>query len=51
MANLSFSWRDAEVGTVVDTTSLDSLFDEESRQQLLAESDEEVASLKSALVA
>lgn len=51
MANLSFSWRDAEVGTVVNTTSLDSLFDEDSRQQLLAASDEEVASLKSALVA
>lgn len=50
MANTMASWRDPAFGAAVDTSALAGLFDAEGLQQLLDESDEEVASLKSALV-
>lgn len=50
IANTMTSWRDPVFAAVVDTSSLSDLFDAEALQQLLDESDEEVASLKSALV-
>ena len=49
MANTVCAWRDPEFGTPVDTLALTALFDAETLQGLLEESDEEVASLKSAL--
>jgi putative nucleotidyltransferase with HDIG domain len=50
MANTMTCWRDPAFAAAVDTSSLSDLFDAEALQQLLDESDEEVASLKSALV-
>ena len=50
MANTVCAWRDPAYGTAVDTSALAALFDAESLQQLLNESDEEVSSLKSALL-
>jgi hypothetical protein len=50
MANTVCAWRDPAYGTAVDTSALAALFDAESLRQLLDESDEEVASLKSALL-
>lgn len=50
LANSVSSWRDPAFGEPVDTSALSALFDAETLQQLLAESDEEVASLKAALV-
>jgi HD-like signal output (HDOD) protein len=49
LANTVSSWRDAEYGHPVDTSSLAGLFDAETQQALLQESEEEVASLKAAL--
>ncbi|WP_415037002.1 HDOD domain-containing protein [Azonexus sp.] len=50
IANRSASWRDAEqAGSAVDTSMLDTLFDAATLQELIAESEEEVASLKAAL--
>lgn len=49
IANRMVSWRDPEYAPAVDTSVLDTLFDAETLQQLLVESDEEVASLKAAL--
>ncbi|MFA7292994.1 MAG: HDOD domain-containing protein [Rhodocyclaceae bacterium] len=49
MANTVCSWRDPVFGTAVDTSALADLFDTDTLQQLLEASDEEVASLKSAL--
>lgn len=50
VANTMTSWRDPAFAAAVDTSALSELFDAEALQQLLDETDEEVASLKSALV-
>ena len=50
IANTMTSWRDPAFGSAVDTSALSDLFDAEAVKQLLDESGEEVASLKSALV-
>ncbi|MFV0370756.1 MAG: HDOD domain-containing protein [Azonexus sp.] len=50
IANRSASWRDPEqADSVVDTSILDTLFDAATLQELIAESEEEVSSLKAAL--
>lgn len=49
IANRSASWRDAEIDPLVDTSMLDDIFDAETLAEIVAESEEEVASLKSAL--
>lgn len=50
IANRSASWRDPEfVESAVDTSILDTLFDAATLQELIAESEEEVSSLKAAL--
>ncbi len=50
IANRSASWRDPEfVESAVDTSILDTLFDAATLQELVAESEEEVSSLKAAL--
>ncbi|RKT58882.1 HD-like signal output (HDOD) protein [Azonexus fungiphilus] len=49
IANRSSCWRDPEFACAVDTSVLDSLFDAETLAGIIAESEEEVASLKAAL--
>lgn len=49
LANTQAGWRDPEFASRVDTSALTSLFDAETIAALLAESDEEVQSLKAAL--
>lgn len=50
IANRSASWRDPEqADSAVDTSILDTLFDAATLQELIAESEEEVSSLKAAL--
>ena len=49
IANRTASWRDPAFDEPVDTSMLDSVFDAETLAEIVAESEEEVASLKSAL--
>lgn len=49
LANTQGGWRDPELGAPVDTSALAGIFDEETIINLLAESEEEVQSLKVAL--
>jgi HD-like signal output (HDOD) protein len=49
IANRSSSWRDPELDGAVDTSMLDSLFDAETLNEIIEESQEEVQSLKAAL--
>lgn len=49
LANTLGGWRDPEFGNAVDTSTLATIFDTEAISALLAESAEEVQSLKSAL--
>lgn len=49
LANTLGGWRDPEFGNAVDTSTLATIFDAEEISALLAESAEEVQSLKSAL--
>jgi len=49
IANLTSSWRDPEFDAGVDTSILGSLFDQEALNAIVAESEEEVLSLKAAL--
>lgn len=49
LANLQHSWRDPEFSDPVDTAVVAQLFDAQELQTLLAESDEDVGSLKAAL--
>lgn len=49
IANRSASWRDPELDGAVDTSMLDSFFDAETLAEIIAESEEEVQSLKTAL--
>lgn len=49
IANRSASWRDAEIDPPVDTSMLEDIFDAATLAEIVAESEEEVASLKSAL--
>ena len=49
IANRSSCWRDPEFACAVDTSVLDSLFDAETLAGIIAESEEEVASLTAAL--
>lgn len=49
LANITGSWRDPAYAPVVDTSALSALFDEAALRDLLAESDEEVTSLKAVL--
>ncbi|OMG56604.1 metal-dependent phosphohydrolase [Azonexus hydrophilus] len=49
IANRTASWRDPEFDGAVDTSMLDSLFDAETLAGIVDESEEEVASLKTAL--
>ncbi len=49
IANRVSSWRDPEIDGAIDTSMLDSIFDEEALQEIIAESEEEVQSLKQAL--
>jgi len=49
IANRSSSWRDPELDGAVDTSMLDSLFDAETLNEIIEESQEEVQSLKTAL--
>lgn len=49
IANRSSSWRDPELDGAVDTSVLDSLFDAETLNEIIEESQEEVQSLKTAL--
>ncbi len=49
LANTRGSWRDPEFGDAVDTSALAGLFNTEEMAALLAESEEEVQSLKAAL--
>ena len=49
LANITGSWRDPAYAPVVDTSALSALFDEAALRDLLAESDEEVTSLKAGL--
>lgn len=50
LANIQTGWRDPELAAAVDTSVLAGLFDAEAMTGLLAESEEEVQSLKSALM-
>lgn len=49
IANRSSSWRDPELDGAVDTSMLDSLFDADTLNEIIEESQEEVQSLKAAL--
>ncbi|WP_306606801.1 HDOD domain-containing protein [Azonexus sp.] len=49
IANRASSWRDPALDGAVDTSMLDSLFDAETLAEIIAESEEEVTSLKKAL--
>lgn len=49
IANRSSSWRDPELDGAVDTSMLDTLFDADTLAEIVAESEEEVTSLKKAL--
>jgi len=49
IANRSSSWRDPELDGAVDTSILDSLFDADTLNEIIEESQEEVQSLKTAL--
>jgi HD-like signal output (HDOD) protein len=49
LANTKGGWRDPEFAETVDTTALSAMFDAETIAALLAESEEEVQSLKAAL--
>lgn len=49
IANRASSWRDPELDGEVDTSMVDSLFDEETLAEIVNESEEEVTSLKKAL--
>ena len=49
IANRSSSWRDPELDGAVDTSMLDTLFDAETLNEIIEESQEEVQSLKTAL--
>ena len=49
LANTQGGWRDPEFGDAVDTSALAALFDAEAIAALLAESEDEVQSLKAAL--
>lgn len=50
IANTVCAWRDPEVGTPVDVSALAALFDAEALQAVLQASEEQVASLKAALL-
>jgi hypothetical protein len=47
IANRTSSWRDPELDGVVDTSMLDTIFDAETLEEIIEESEEEVQSLKS----
>lgn len=49
IANRTAGWRDPQFDAAVDTTMLDTLFDAETLAAIVEESEEEVASLKTAL--
>lgn len=49
IANRTSSWRDPELDGEIDTSMLDTLFDAETLAEIVAESEEEVQSLKVAL--
>jgi len=49
IANRASSWRDPDLDEPVDTSMLESIFDAETLQEIIDESDEEVQSLKVAL--
>ncbi|MBN9423545.1 MAG: metal-dependent phosphohydrolase [Candidatus Accumulibacter sp. 66-26] len=49
LANLESGWRDPEFGTAPDTSALAGLFDDAAIAALLAESEEELSALRSAL--
>lgn len=49
IANRTSGWRDPQYGNDVDTSMLDSIFDAETLQEIIDESEEEVQSLKAAL--
>lgn len=49
IANRSSSWRDPELDGEVDTSMLEGIFDAETLQEIMEESEEEVHSLKAAL--
>lgn len=49
LANVAHGWRDAHLSDAVDTSMLAGIFNEEQLKELLAESADDVASLKSAL--
>jgi HD-like signal output (HDOD) protein len=49
IANRSSSWRDPELDGAVDTSMLDTLFDADTLNEIIEESQEEVQSLKAAL--
>ena len=49
IANRTASWRDPQLDGEVDTSMLESIFDAETLQEIMEESEEEVQSLKSAL--
>lgn len=49
IANRSSSWRDPELDGAVDTSMLDDIFDAETLNEIIEESEEEVQSLKAAL--
>jgi HD-like signal output (HDOD) protein len=49
IANLSDGWRDPEFDEGVDTSMLENIFDADTLNEIIAESEEEVQSLKTAL--
>jgi hypothetical protein len=49
IANRKSSWRDPELDGVVDTSMLETIFDADTLEEIINESEEEVQSLKSAL--
>ncbi len=49
IANRTSFWRDPAFGDAVDTSMLDTLFDDDALAEIIEESEEEVASLKAAL--
>ena len=49
IANRTCSWRDPELDGEVDTSMLESIFDADTLAEIMAESEEEVQSLKTAL--
>jgi HD superfamily phosphohydrolase YqeK len=49
IANRTASWRDPALDAAVDTSMLENIFDAETLAEIVAESEEEVQSLKSAL--